>query len=239
VFTDVTERDRTRRADAEFVENAAHQLRNPISAIVSSIAALEAGAQLEERERERFMTHIARETARLETLVEALLTLAGIQQQQQQEQQRLALVELVPLRRLLDQLVAAAALRDGVKARVTCGTRVAVVGDRDLLAQAFGNVIANAAQHTERGVIRIRARLDGGTVTVDITDSGPGVAEDARDRVFDRFFRGSTNGGRGSGLGLAIALAAVQAHDARLELLDQREGEGARFRFTIPGARLL
>ena len=77
-----------------------------------------------------------------------------------------------------------------------------------------------------------------GTVVLDVTDFGPGVEHELRERVFERFFRRSRSGRNGSGLGLPIARAAAEASESTLELLPQRAGEGATFRFTIPGARL-
>jgi signal transduction histidine kinase len=234
LLADVTERDLRERADVEFVENAAHQLRNPITAIASSVAALERGAKDDALEREKFLGHVGRESARLERLVESLLTLAALQQRE-----AAPLVELVPLAPLLADVVAAASLPVGVRTVVDCKRGLAAVADRELLSQALGNVVANAAEHTTRGQVRLEARFDGAAMTIDVVDSGPGVPAEVRDRVFDRFFRSSSNGSRGAGLGLAIARAAAEATGAQLELIEQREREGARFRFTIPGARLL
>jgi signal transduction histidine kinase len=234
VVTDVTQRDRVELADAEFVENAAHQLRNPIAAIASSIAALDAGARDDPFERDRFLGHVARESERMGRTVDALLTLADLQRGA-----GAPAVELIPLRPLIDDVVAATGFAEGVEPSIACGDEVAVVSHRELFAQALSNVLANAAEHTSSGHVRIRAGLEGATVVLDVTDSGAGIADEARPRVFDRFYRASSNGRRGSGLGLSIAFAAAVASGATLGLLDQREGEGATFRFTIPGARLL
>lgn len=234
VVTDVTQRDRVERAGAEFVENAAHQLRNPITAIASSIAALDAGAKDDPVERDRFLGHVARESERMGRTVDALLTLAGLQRGAGKP-----VVELIPLRPLIEEVVAATGFAKSVDPVIACDDEVAIVSHRELFAQALSNVLANAAEHTHSGAVRIRADLDGATVVLDVTDSGSGIADEARLRVFDRFFRASSNGRRGSGLGLPIALAAAIASGAKLALLDQREGEGTTFRFTIPGARLL
>jgi len=235
VLHDATERDRIERADAEFVENAAHQLRTPITAVAASVAALNAGAleeEEEEEDRRRFVEHIRRESERMARLVESLLTLAALQRGGGQPD-----LDVVPLQRLVDDVVATADVPDDVVVEAHCADDVAVVASRDLLLQAIGNVVTNAAQHTV-GRVLITARIDGPSVLLDVTDFGPGVAAEARDRIFERFFRASPNGRRGSGLGLAIALAAAKAAVSSLELLPQREGEGATFRFTMPGARL-
>ena len=234
VVTDVTQRDRVELADAEFVENAAHQLRNPIAAIASSVAALDAGARDDPLERDRFLGHVARESERMGRTVDALLTLADLQRGA-----GTPVVELIPLRPLIDDVVAATGFAEGMEPTIACDDEVAVVSHRDLFAQALSNVLANAAEHTSSGPVRVRADLEGATVVLDVTDSGAGIADEARPRVFDRFYRAGSNGRRGSGLGLSIAFAAAVASGATLGLLDQREGEGATFRFTIPGARLL
>lgn len=232
VLHDVTERYRIARADAEFVENAAHQLRTPITAIATSVAALQAGAGDEAEDRARFIAHVARESERMATLVEALLTLAALQRGAARP-----VVEVVPLNALVADAIAAVAPPETVAVAVDCADDIAVVADRALLAQSIGNVLANAVHHTSDRVA-VKGGIDGPTVVLDVTDYGPGVPADAHDRVFERFFRASPNGRRGSGLGLAIAQAAAKAALTSLELLPQRPGEGATFRFTIPGARL-
>jgi PAS domain S-box-containing protein len=233
VLDDVTQRDRIERADAEFVENAAHQLRNPIAAIASSVAALEAGAKDDEAERERFLAHVSRESTRLGRLVDSLLMLSGLQRGVAGP-----LVELVPLRPLLEEVVASLGL-SAAPVAVECDESLAVVSDREMLAQALGNVLANAVEHGGPDEVRIAARLEGSDVIVDVADHGPGIPLDARERIFERFFRGPRSSTAGSGLGLAIAQAAVRAAHGRLELLDAREAEGTTFRLTIPGALLL
>jgi PAS domain S-box-containing protein len=233
VLFDATVRDRIERADVEFVQNAAHQLRNPITAIAASVAALEAGASEDAHERGRFLEHIRRESERMGLVVEALLTMAGLQRGGARP-----LLEVIPLRKVVADALDFAGVLDGVKVDVDCGDGLAVVGDSDLLVQSIGNVLANAAEHTNGGRVTVTGRLDEPMVVLEVTDYGPGVAPEARDRVFDRFFRSGPSARRGSGLGLAIAHAAARSALSSLELLPQRAGEGATFRFTMPGARL-
>jgi signal transduction histidine kinase len=230
VVDDVTQRDRIERADREFVQNAAHQLRNPITAIVSSVAALNAGARDDETERERFLDHIGHEAERIGTLVEALLALAALQRGDAAPR-----IEVVPLRGLLEDAAAGAAR--GSLVEIDCPDEIRVVTDAALLGQAVENVVANAVEHAGSHV-RIEARVAGTTAVVDVRDDGPGIPPEARDRIFERFFRVRENSRRGSGLGLAIASAAAEAAQSTLELLPPN-GAGAAFRFTIPGASLL
>jgi len=231
VVDDVTQRDRRERADAEFVENAAHQLRNPIAAIVSSVAALDTGARDDPAERDRFLGHIGREGARIGLLVDALLALAALQRGDAAPR-----IEVVPLHRLLRGSADAAPTRARVV--VDCPDDIAVVADGALLAQAIDNVVANAAEHA-RSEVRIEGRVQDATAVVDVRDDGPGIPAELRERVFERFFRSQATERHGSGLGLAIASAAAEAAQSTLELLPEPEGGGAAFRFTIPGAKLL
>lgn len=230
VVDDVTQRDRVERADGEFVQNAAHQLRNPITAIASSVAALDAGARDDPAERDRFLDHIGRESQRIGSLADALLALARLQRGDAAPR-----IEIVPLHVLLHDLADAAPGKARVS--VDCPDDVAVVADGALLAQAVGNVIANAVEHA-RSEVLVEVRVEEATAVVDVRDDGPGIPAEARERIFERFFRVSESGRRGSGLGLAIASAAAEAAQSTLELLPP-EGSGAAFRFTIPGARLL
>ena len=230
VVDDVTRRDRLERADAEFVENAAHQLRNPVAAIASSVAALHVGADDDAAERSRFLEHIARESARMASLVDGLLALAALQRGNATPR-----VEVARLQTLLRE-AAEMAERPGIRIGIDCGESLAIVGDRGLLRQALGNVLVNATQHARSDVL-IEAHGRDEFVVVDVRDDGPGVPGEVRDRIFDRFYRASHSDQRGSGLGLAIAAAAAEAALARIELLPD-DGKGAAFRFTMPGARV-
>lgn len=231
VADDVTQRDRLERADAEFVENAAHQLRNPISAIAASVAALDAGARDDAAERDRFLSHIARESARIGSLADALLALAALQRGDAAPR-----IEVVPLRRLLQDSVDA--VPAPARIAIDCPDDIAVVADGGLLGQALANVVENAVGHA-RSEVRIEARVQDATAVVDVLDDGPGIPPEVRERVFERFFRVPGTERRGSGLGLAIASAAAEAAQSTLELLPAAEGGGTAFRFTMPGARLL
>jgi signal transduction histidine kinase len=99
----------------------------------------------------------------------------------------------------------------------------------------IGNVIDNAVQHTpERGVIEAVIKREGERTILDISDTGPGIPERERQRVFDRFYRREGNAGPGSGLGLAIVKRIADAHGAETVLSDPSTGTGLRIRFIFP-----
>lgn len=102
-----------------------------------------------------------------------------------------------------------------------------VFGDPVLLAQALGNLVENALKYApERGVIAVSARRSQpGMVEIVVADDGPGIAEDERPRVIERFYRGDTSRGTpGVGLGLSVVSAVARLHGGTLALGDNRPG---------------
>jgi signal transduction histidine kinase len=109
-------------------------------------------------------------------------------------------------------------------------------GERELLMQLFANLIENALRHTPRGsTVTICASRSGGELVVSVVDDGPGIPENMREKVLQRFFRLETSRTTvGSGLGLSLANAIVKVHDARLELTDADPGLRAAVIFKTP-----
>jgi signal transduction histidine kinase len=219
--------------EREFVTNAAHELQSPLTAIVSAIEVLQAGAK-DTPERDIFLDHIEQAALRLARLAHALLVLARAEGGA--EPPRTELVTLAPL---LDDVAARMRALDGVRIDVSCAPDAAVLTNRALLEQAVQNVAENAAKYTTSGTIQLAAYAEQGEAEISVQDSGPGIAADERQRVFERFYRGQGAGDTGSGLGLAIVRAAVGALDGKVEL-DSKVGEGTTVRIRLPqGASLV
>jgi signal transduction histidine kinase/HAMP domain-containing protein len=231
VIDDLTEQERRELAEREFVSNAAHELRTPLTTIIGAIEVLQAGAKEIPVERDRFLGHIERESGRLARLARAMLTLARAHSGQ--EQPRVEAVELAPLLRDV-----AAGLRPhaGVVVDVEAPRGLSVDANRDLLEQTLRNLGENAAKHTVRGSISLRAHSDGSTVTVEVEDSGPGISSEVQRHVFDRFYRGERDA-HGFGLGLAIVRESVRTLGGRIEL-DSSPGHGTVFRILLTPARV-
>jgi signal transduction histidine kinase len=199
VLTDISERERRERAEREFVSNAAHELRTPVAAIISSVEALRQGAMSHPSERERFVAHIEREAARLARLSRAMLVLARAQTRA--EPLEASPIPLAPL------LEAATHGVDGGGDRfvVDCADGLAVLAEPDLAYQLFSNVMSNAAKYGGTGKVHVSAQgVSRDVVEISVSDSGPGIPPDQIDRVFDRFYRIGTRDASGFGLGLAI-----------------------------------
>jgi signal transduction histidine kinase len=230
---DVTARERRRRAEREFAANAAHELRTPIAAITSSLDVLEGGAKDVPEDRDLFLGHIERETARLARLVDALLLLARIQTGQ--EQPSLELVDVGPL---LDVVAGQLEPQEGVAVRVDCAPGVAMLADVDLLHQAVWNLATNAVGHTHDGEIRLTGRDLGRMAEIEVRDTGTGIDADEQTQIFDRFFRAHRRVGQGFGLGLPISQEIARALGGSLTL-ESEPGVGTRVRVHVPSARLV
>jgi two-component system, OmpR family, phosphate regulon sensor histidine kinase PhoR len=232
VIADVSSVLRRERAEREFVANAAHQLRTPVSAIASAIEVLQGGAKEVPEARDRFLAHLDRECDRLVRLTRSLLLLARAQALTERPA-----VELLPLCPLLEAIAEELRPAAGVTVRVRCPRDLAALSNKDLLDQALGNLAENAAKFTEEGeIVLLASALDDGAVRIVVSDTGPG-AELPSSTDFERFYRDPGSHGDGFGLGLAIASEAVRA--LRGSLVVEGGTGGTRALVTLPAAGTL
>jgi signal transduction histidine kinase len=225
---DLNARARRERADREFITNAAHQLRTPITAIATAIEVLQSGAKESPESRDRFLGHIEQQTQRLVRIARAMLTLSRAERGDIGPT-----LGLVPLRPILDAVVVEIPGRREVSVEVDCAPDAAAVADDGLLMEALANLLANALDHTVRGSVRIGVADHGnGTVAIEVADTGVGIDAAELPRVFERFRRGASSG-EGAGLGLPIARAAINAMGGTLELESVR-GRGTTARVLLP-----
>jgi len=222
LIEDVTEEHRHDRVVREFVRNAAHQLRTPLTGITAAVEVLQSGAKEKPEERDRFLAHIERHTARLARIAHSLLVLARAQSGEEPRLQSVALA------RLLEQLARDAEPSPGVTVNVSCPSSLAALAEHDLLQEALAALVDNAVSHTTEGAVDLSASEADGDVSIVVADTGSGIPLEHRGRLFEPFYRaGSTD--EGFGLGLAIAAQAVGAMKGELSV-----GEAARgTRFTI------
>ncbi len=228
VIADVTAQERRHRAEREFVANAAHQLRTPVSAIASAIEVLQGGGKEDPETRDRFLAHLDRECNRLVRLTRALLLLARAQALAEAPA-----VEVVPLRPLLVSIAHALRPGEGVEVRVECPLDLAALTNRDLLEQAVGNLGENSAKYTRAGeVILCAEKIRGSRVRIVVSDTGPGgkFAEGG----FRRFYRDPDAEGEGLGLGLAIVDETMRVLGGELHI-ESDEG-GTRAAVTLQAA---
>jgi two-component system, OmpR family, sensor kinase len=212
----------------EFVSDASHELRSPLTVIRGQLEVL-AREESPSAEQVRRVERVAiTEIHRVERLVEDLLTLARFDEG---VGPAVGEIESAPFLR---------ALADAEGAAVAMGASVegSVRADPDLIAQVVRNLLANARRHAgPEGRVVLSSRAAGGELIVAVDDDGPGIPPAERERVFDRFHRSDRSrdrGSGGSGLGLGISRSIIEAHDGRIWVETSPLG-GARVAFSLPG----
>jgi signal transduction histidine kinase len=217
----------------EFLMRITHDLRTPLTAIRGHAAALSDGVVPDE-DVPRSLAAIEGEATRLETLVADLLDLARLDA----HRFKLDLARIEPsdvLDRAFDAMEAEASAR-GVAYERRIDPMPSVVTDETRVQQIVVNLLDNALRWTPAGgTVRLEGRsLPGGGFAAAVTDTGPGVPDRDRERIFDAFQSYETpDGHRGHGLGLAISrqLARALGGDVRVE---SRDGAGSRFVLELP-----
>jgi len=219
-------------AQRAFVADAAHELRTPLTAVHLQ-------AQLAERattaaERAAALAELKGGLERATRLVEQLLTLA--REEPGVSEVPPASVDLAALAREVIADLASLAGAKGIDLGLSSTSASTIKGDADALRTLISNLVDNAIRYTPAGGrVDVALADDADSVVLTVRDSGPGIAVEDRERVFDRFYRGSGAGGiRGSGLGLAIVKRIAERHRASVELgtgIDGR-GLGVTVRFT-------
>jgi two-component system phosphate regulon sensor histidine kinase PhoR len=243
VLHDQTRAKRAEQSRADFVANASHELRSPLSALIGFIETLRGPARSDAEARERFLEIMRGEALRMARLIDDLLSLSHVE-----------INEHVPPRAriglagVLKATASALAMRAAEKSMdivVDCPADLPmVIGDGDQLSQVFHNLLDNAVKYGRRETaIHVAARavdaLPGTSipgVAVAITDQGDGIAEEHLPRITERFYRVDEGRSRklgGTGLGLAIVKHIVSRHRGQLKITS-RQGEGSTFTVYLP-----
>jgi two-component system, LuxR family, sensor kinase FixL len=232
------------RLKAQFLATVSHELRTPLTAIIGGAEML--ADEVERIEdpalRERlagYTSMIVRGARRQHALVEDLLALTSVDRGEVRGSGYLADVRVVVENAVHDHGPSARAAGLDLTTDAN-GLPLLVRADERWLGRAVDCLVSNAVKFTPRGgVVAISAGWGDGTVWLEVTDTGPGIAEEERERVFGRLSRGSAavrGEVPGAGLGLAIARSVVEASGGTLVVVPPMPGEtGARLRMTLPG----
>ena len=228
----MVEADRSRQ---RFLRRLDHEIKNPLTGLQAALANLrESGSQ---QERERAARNADRAVERLARLLADLRKLSDLAERP---------VERLPVDvpQLLEEMIDAAHAHPAYAERpiTLMITRVPwnlppVTGDRDLLGLAIYNLIENALKFTSANdSVEVRAREDGRAIIVEVADTGPGIAPEDLQSVFEELYRGTNaRGVEGSGLGLALAQRIVDLHGGQISVRShQTEPRGTIFALRLP-----
>ncbi len=216
----------------QFVADASHELRTPIAAVSAYAELFERGGSRHAEDLPRIVSGIRTETARMDRLVNDLLTLTRLDEGVPME---MAPVELVSL--ASDAVRTATAVGPEWPVQFWAARPVEVTGDKDRLRQVLDNLLANVRAHTPPGTTAtVHVDLVGDQAQIEVRDTGPGMPDEDARRVFERFYRADparARTGGGSGLGLSIVAAIVAAHGGSVSAAST-PGEGFVVTVLIP-----
>ncbi len=212
-----------------FLMSVSHELRTPLTAIRGHVSAVREGVIDDPAMRDQSLAVIEEEAMRLERLVGDVLDLAKLD-----AHRFTVLQEEVDMERLSERAFAAfgeEARRQAIDYRLEVDARPVILTDGDRVLQIIVNLLSNAFRWTPAGGrVQLTLSAANGSVSVAVTDTGPGITEAERDRIFRPFW--SRDGG-GTGLGLAIARELAVALGGRIDL-ESEPGRGSRFELVLP-----
>ncbi len=228
----INELERLTRMQSEFIGNVSHEVRNPIFSVSGYLEAL-GSPRLSDEQRKRYAEKGLANLQRLNTLFNDLIEIAKLEYREDliKDEQ----FELSDLVAETLELLEPKAEEKGLALEAS-DHLIHVRGDRNRLRQVFFNLIDNAIAYTDEGTVRCRYRRRKDKVRVEIVDTGRGIPEEHRERIFDRFYRIDPDRSRksgGTGLGLSIVRQIIQAHGEQIRV-ESTEGRGTRFSFELP-----
>lgn len=209
-----TERERV------FIADAAHELRTPLAAMRINVEALQ--GYISSERQQALLAGIIRSNSRAARLVNQLLLLMH------SEARTDTVMAPVPLTSLIQDRMAALsplAAERRIELEFYADDEFCIDGVRERLMSLIDNVIENAIKYSpESGRVEVAVRTCGAFTQLRVSDAGPGIPVELRERVFDRFFRDPNQMQSGSGLGLSIVRAVAQQHNSRVSLSTSEEG---------------
>ena len=237
VLHDISELDRLERIRRDFVANASHELKTPITAIRGLAETILDDADMEVDVRHSFIEKINSQSLRLSQLVTDLMTLSRLESDQNApNEQQVDLTEIV--RRSTSNVKTVCDERQlTLTVQIDQKDKISIFGDMQALSQLTDNLIDNAIKYTPSGgTITVSLKNEENEVQLSVTDTGIGISHHYQQRVFERFYRVDKARSRelgGTGLGLSIVKNIAEQHGGSISIKSQ-QGSGSTFRVVFP-----
>jgi len=236
VLQDITEMLRLEQVRSDFVANASHELKTPISAIRGFVETIVDDPDMSEDVRTRFIERISKQVTRLDHIVQDLIHLSRFD-----THARKMSVSRLELSFLLDQVYQAHlddAEAAGVSLRLDVPDKpIEVDGESEALEQMVTNLVDNAIKYSKsEGLVVLRLRTLGQMAVIEVEDNGIGIPDGELQRIFERFYRVDRARSRekgGTGLGLSIVKHIAQSHRGSV-MVESHPGKGSVFTVRLP-----
>jgi two-component system phosphate regulon sensor histidine kinase PhoR len=237
VLNDMTTLYRLEQVRRDFVANASHELKTPITAIRGFAETLLDSEQIETEQRKQFLEIILRQTGRLQALIEDLLMLSRLENSRAVAAIPLTPTKLLSVAQAAVQTCGHLAEEKRISVSVDCGEELVAMANPELLERALVNLVGNAVKYSPEGTaVRIEGRSLDARITLSVQDQGPGIPKEHLERIFERFYRVDKARSRqlgGTGLGLSIAKHIALLHRGQISV-ESEAGEGSRFILSLP-----
>ena len=222
------ERERAQAGMRQFIADAGHQLRTPLTVIRGFTAILRQGDLRDTRDHERILDAINRQSLVMGSLIDKLILLERWERPGETEP-----AEPIDVVQLVEDVVSPIGEAHLERVRLHAGNAGSAAIDPSDLAQALTNLTDNALKYTE-GPVDVHVRQAGGKILIEVADAGPGMTPEESRHAFDRFFRGANRREiEGSGLGLSIARRAIERAGGSLTV-DSSPAKGSQFTIALP-----
>lgn len=236
ILHDITKLKKLEKIRRDFVANASHELKTPITAIKGYAESLIDGAIDDRENAKKFVEIIKNQTDRLSILIEDLLTLSKIESSETKiEKEKIAFEDIVLS---VFQIFKEKAENKGIQLEREIPPDLQINADRNKLMQILINLIDNAIKFTEKGYVKVKAKLymSDGRLIISVEDTGIGIPKQHLHRIGERFYRVDSARSRelgGTGLGLAIVKHLVIAHGWDFKI-ESEIGKGTEIKIIIP-----
>lgn len=236
VLQDVTELLRLEQVRSDFVANASHELKTPISAIRGMVETIIHDPDMADDVLDQFVERIRKQALRLDNIVQDLLRLSRFDTRA--GQLAFSRVDLSELMQHQYEVLGMEAASSGVTLKIDLpGDAVAVEGEREALEQMLANLVENAIKYNkDDGEVRMRLRTQGQMAVIEVQDDGIGIPEEEQERIFERFYRVDRARSReqgGTGLGLSIVKHIARSHKGNVTV-SSKPNEGSVFTVRLP-----
>lgn len=243
VMNDMTRMHKLENLRRDFVANVSHELKTPITSIQGYVETLLDGAVEDKEDARRFLKIIAKQSFRLDAIIDDLLLLSRVEQQTDHDDISLTPTTLCPI--IESSVLTCRQQADDKKIQfeIHCSDNLIAAVNNNLIEQAIMNLLKNAVMYSpEKSKIYVQAYKSqspqNDRIIIAVKDQGIGIATEHQDRLFERFYRcdkGRSKEQGGTGLGLSIVKHIAMAHGGSVSV-ESQPGQGSTFSISIPQA---